>query len=54
LGREKNEVEQTKQVNAVSIIDVEDIQNFEFPCQKSSKHREIVTTGYEICGEVQG
>ena len=37
----------------MSITNKEDIQNFQFPYQESSKHQEIVITDHDIYGEVQ-
>jgi len=36
---EQNKVEQAEQVHVMSIVDEEDIQNFELSSQKSFKHQ---------------
>jgi len=53
---EQNDIsqfEQVEQVNVVSIVDEEDAQNFEFPCQEALKHHQIATTDHKMCDEVQ-
>ena len=42
-----------EQVNVVSMVDQEDAQNFEFPCQKVPKHYRIDMLNCKGCDEVQ-